>query len=70
MKVEFNIGDRIKYNGKNENGDSLKAQVVDIWKNSSERITGYFATLETGEFVHIQPDSGKWIKLEKPSRVV
>jgi hypothetical protein len=64
--MEFNIGDRIKYSNTNENGGYLLGEVVDIWKNSSEIITGYFAILESGEFVQIQPDSARWCKLEEP----
>ncbi len=67
--MEFSIGDRIKYNG-NGNGGFLKGEIVDIWKSNKNTITGYFATLDSGVFVHIQPDSLKWRKLEEPSRIV
>ena len=61
--MEFNIGDKLEY--KSGNGRYLTAEVVDIWKNSSERITGYFAVLGSGEFVHILPDSDRWCKVEE-----
>jgi len=61
--MEFNIGDRIQYIHENNDGSRLKAEVVDIWKNSTDRVIGYFASLDSGEYVHIQPDSGKWNKV-------
>lgn len=62
--MEFSIGDRIQYKNENGNGTYLIGEIVDIWKNTRDIITGYFATLDTGEFIHIQPDSGKWCRLE------
>jgi len=62
--MEFNIGDRIKYRSENGNGNFLKGVIVDIWRNNTDTITGYFATLDSGVFVHIQPDNLKWCKLE------
>jgi hypothetical protein len=69
IQMEFNIGDRIKYTSENGNGSFLKGEIVDIWKNNKDAIIGYFATLDSGIFVHIQPDSLKWCKIEEPSRV-
>ena len=56
--MTFSIGDAVKY----EDGDGkyLLGEIIDIWKNSREIVTGYFAVLDSGEFVHIPPDSTNW----------
>lgn len=67
--MEFNVGDRIKYNSEFGNGSFLRGEIVDIWRNNKDIITGYFATLDSGVFVHIQPDNLKWCKIKEPSCV-
>lgn len=67
--MEFNIGDRIRYNSENGNGSFLRGEIVDIWKNNKDAITGYFATLDSGVFVQIQPDNLRWCKIKDPSSV-
>jgi hypothetical protein len=59
--MTFNIGDAIKY--EDGSGKYLLGEIIDIWKNSSQIITGYFAILDSGEFVHIQPENTKWRKV-------
>jgi hypothetical protein len=68
--MEFNVGDRIKYRNESGNGSFLKGEIVDIWRNNKDSITGYFATLDSGVFVHIQPDNGKWCKINEHSPVI
>ena len=60
--MTFSIGDAVKY----EDGDGkyLLGEIVDVWNNSNEkRITGYFVILDSGEFVHVQPDNNHWRKV-------
>ena len=59
--MNFNIGDVIKY--EDGNGKYLLGEIVDIWKNSSKIVTGYFAILDSGQFIHILPDNIKWRKV-------
>ena len=63
--MEFSIGDRIKYISENGAGTYILGEIVDIWNNTLEIITGYFVTLDSGEYIYIQPNSLKWQRLEK-----
>lgn len=62
--MAFNVGDRVVYKEEDINGKHLLGEIIDIWKNNKEMITGYFAALDSGVFVHIQPDNLNWDKLE------
>ncbi|UCD08803.1 MAG: hypothetical protein JSU79_10665 [Dehalococcoidales bacterium] len=62
--MEFNIGDKIKY--QDVYGDSFKALIIDVWTNDDEEITGYFAVTNSGLYVHFKPDSLEWCHLEAP----
>ncbi len=62
--MSFKVGDRVIYKDTVRNGEYLKGEIRDIWKNNSEMITGYFAELDSGEFIHIRPNYNKWSKLE------
>jgi len=60
--MAFNIGDTVKY--EDGNGKCLLGRIVDIWENNKRnRITGYFAILNSGEFIHILPDNTNWRKV-------
>jgi hypothetical protein len=59
----LHIGDRVIYE---DGGEPLKGEIVDIWKNNQERITGYFVILDSGIYVQFLPDNLKWSELEEP----
>ncbi|MBN2075375.1 MAG: hypothetical protein JW762_07480 [Dehalococcoidales bacterium] len=59
----LHIGDRVIYE---DGGEPLTGEIVDIWKNNQERITGYFVILDSGIYVQFLPDNLKWSKLEEP----
>ncbi|MBN2075037.1 MAG: hypothetical protein JW762_05755 [Dehalococcoidales bacterium] len=54
--MEIKIGDRIIYKDEDNNGVYFIGEIVDIWRNSREKITGYFAALNSGIYVHIKAD--------------
>ncbi|HEY95899.1 MAG TPA: hypothetical protein G4O15_13290 [Dehalococcoidia bacterium] len=68
--MTFNIGDRIVYRDSNRHGVYITGVIIDIWRNSRDLITGYFAKLDSGVFVHIQPDNNKWYKEVEPIFIV
>jgi hypothetical protein len=49
------IGDRIIYRDEDRDGVYFLGEIVDIWRNSKNKITGYFAALNSGLYVHIEP---------------
>ena len=66
--MNINIGDRIIYQDEDRDGEYETGEIVDIWENN-EMITGYFATLESGLYVHIKPNSLNWCKLPERALV-
>ncbi len=61
--MELNIGDNIVY--EDSYGDSFKGNIIEIWKNDNEEITGYFAITNSGIYVHFKPHSLEWVRLEE-----
>ena len=61
--MELVIGDQIVY--EDPYGDSFKGKIIEIWTNDNEEITGYFATTDSGLYVHFKPISLKWVRLEE-----
>ena len=59
--MELNIGDKIKY--QDVYGDTFKGLIIDVWTNDKEEITGYFASTNSGLYVHFKPDSLEWVRL-------
>ena len=67
--MAFNIGDRVKYKGEDVDGEYLQGEIVDIAKNSRNRITSYFTVLDSGLYIQFKPYNLNWIKLDEPSPV-
>ena len=63
--MTFNVGDRVAYE-EDIDGKYLLGEIVDIWKNSREKITGYFVALDSGIYVQFLPMNRKWSKVEQP----
>ena len=63
--MTFNVGDRVVYE-EDIDGKYLLGEIVDIWKNSREKITGYFVALDSGIYVQFLPMNRKWSKVEQP----
>ena len=55
--MEFNIGEKIIYKDEDSEGVYFIGEIVDIWRNSKEMITGYLAALNSGLYVYINPDN-------------
>ena len=53
--MAVNIGDRIIYRDEDRDGVYFFGEIVDIWRNSKNKITGYLAALNSGLYVHIEP---------------
>ena len=54
--MELNIGEKIIYKDEDNNGVYFIGEIVDVWRNSKEKITGYFTALNSGLYVNINPD--------------
>ena len=54
--MEFSIGEKIIYKDEDSDGVYFIGEIVDIWRNSKEMITGYFAALNSGLYVNINSD--------------
>ena len=50
------IGDRIIYRDEDQDGVYFIGEIVDIWRNSKNKVIGYFAALNSGLYVHIEPN--------------
>ena len=59
--MELNIGDKIIYEDSHFN--FFIGEIVDIWKNDEEEISGYFVVTDTGLYVHFKPSSLEWVRL-------
>jgi UDP-2,3-diacylglucosamine pyrophosphatase LpxH len=55
-KMEFSIGEKIIYKDEDNDGVYFIGEIVDVWRNRKEMITGYFAALNSGLYVNIDPD--------------
>ena len=64
--MAFNVGDMVVYEDKGVNGESIRGEIVDIWKHNRKDITDYFVTLDSGTFVQFTPHNLKWSKIEEP----
>jgi hypothetical protein len=53
--MESKIGDRIIYKDEDKYGAYFIGEIVDIWRNSRDKIIGYLAALNSGLYVHIKP---------------
>jgi hypothetical protein len=53
--MESKIGDRIIYKDEDKYGVYFFGEIVDIWRNSRDKIVGYLAALNSGLYVHIKP---------------
>ena len=67
--MAFNIGDRVKYKGEDVYGEYLQGEIIDVAKNSENRITSYFTVLDSGLYIQFKPYNLNWIKLDEPSPV-
>ena len=54
--MELSIGDKIICRDEDCDGVYFFGEIVDIWQNSKEMITGYFTALNSGKYVNIDPD--------------
>jgi hypothetical protein len=54
--MAMKIGDRIIYRDEDRDGVYFFGEIVDIWRNSKDKITGYLAALNSGLYVHIEPN--------------
>ena len=54
--MEIKIGDKILYKDEDRGGVYFIGEIIDIWRNSRDKIVGYFAALNSGLYVHIQPN--------------
>jgi len=54
--MEFSIGEKIIYKDEDNNGVYFIGEIVDVWRNSKEMITGYFTALNSGLYVTIDPE--------------
>jgi hypothetical protein len=61
--MAINIGDTIIYIDEDKDGECIQGEIVDIWRNDIDKIIGYFASLDSGLYVHLKPDSLNWFKL-------
>ncbi|HEY93426.1 MAG TPA: hypothetical protein G4O15_00615 [Dehalococcoidia bacterium] len=52
----INIGDRIIYRDEDQDGVYFFGEIVDIWRNSRDKIIGYLAALNSGLYVRIEPN--------------
>jgi hypothetical protein len=50
------IGDRIIYRDEDRDGVYYFGEIVDIWRNGKNKIIGYLAALNSGLYVHIEPN--------------
>ena len=67
--MAFSIGDRVEYKGEDIDGEYLKGEIVDVAKNSRNKITSYFTVLDSGLYIQFKPYNLNWIKLDEPSPV-
>ena len=54
--MELSIGEKIICRDEDCDGVYFIGEIVDIWRNSKEMITGYFTALNSGKYVNINPD--------------
>ena len=54
--MEFSIGEKIIYKDEDKDGVYFIGEIVDVWRNRKEMITGYFAALNSGLYVNIDPE--------------
>ena len=52
----INIGDKILYRDEDRGGVYFIGEIVDIWRNSRDIIISYFAALNSGQYVPIEPN--------------
>ena len=52
----FSIGEKIICRDEDCDGVYFIGEIVDIWRNSKEMVTGYFAALDSGKYININPD--------------
>jgi hypothetical protein len=64
--MAFKIGDRVVYEEKSMDGEDIKGEIVDIWKNRGNKITNYFVTLDSGIYIQFTPRNLKWGRSEEP----
>ena len=57
--MELSIGEKIICRDEDCDGVYFIGEIVDIWRNSREMITGYFTALNSGKYVNINPDNIK-----------
>jgi hypothetical protein len=62
--MAINIGDMIIYVDEEKNGECIKGEIVDIWRNHSNEITDYFIALDSGLYTHVKPNYPNWSKLD------
>jgi hypothetical protein len=63
--MDISIGDAIVYVDEDRDGECIKGEIVDIWKNLSGEITDYFVSLDSGLYTHVKPNYPNWFKMNK-----
>ena len=58
------IGDMIIYVDEEKDGECVKGEIVDIWRNRNKDITDYFVALDSGLYVHVKPNYPNWSKVD------
>ena len=61
--MDINFGDRILY--EDSQGQCLKGEIVDIWKNHRKEITDYISLIDSGKMIRVKPNYPNWCKLEE-----
>ena len=64
--MAFKIGDRVIYEEKDNDGECIQGEIVDIWRNPGNKITNYFVTLDSGIYIQFTPRNPKWDKSDEP----
>lgn len=62
--MAINIGDMIIYIDEKRDGECVKGEIVDIWRNHGNEITDYFVALDSGSYTHVKPNYPNWCKLD------
>lgn len=63
--MSFKIGDRVVYEEKDNNGECIQGEIVDIWRSTRNAITNYFVTLDSGIYIQFTAHDHKWCKSDE-----
>lgn len=64
--MQFEIGERVKYQNEDGDAESVQGKIIAICKNCVTKLNTYLVQFDSGEYIKIQLDTINGYELDEP----